>query len=138
MNDPDVAAALAAKRADLEKQIKHHRTMVRRLSEALVTLDAAVRLFDAGQAPMKRRYVTSETKPSYILLAALREAGGPRSALDLTPVLMAARGLDQADKKTVQKTSVDVGSCLRHLRARGIVTSSMGTDGLLVWEVALA
>jgi len=71
-----------------------------------------------------------------VIFGALREAKRPMTGVELTQHVMAERGMNTADKGMVKTVGKRVGSCLRHHRLKGILKSSEGPDGLLLWEFA--
>ena len=68
-----------------------------------------------------------------VIFEALRSARRPMTGQELTLHVMAERGMNTADKGLVRTVSKRVGSALRHHRAKGVLRSSEGADGLLLW-----
>ena len=143
MAEPHVVTALIRKRAEIAGVIEHHQTMLRQAIIDLDNLDATLRLFvpdidleDIRLQPVPPRHAAFKGEVSRIVLAALREAKEPMTAQELAQHVMAARGLNTADKRLVQIIGKRVGACLRHWRARGVLQSSKGSGPLLIWSLA--
>jgi hypothetical protein len=72
-----------------------------------------------------------------IVLGALRDAKRPCSARELALHVMAAQGMDVADKRLVKSMTGRISARLvRHYRAEGLVRSVRGQGNLLAWEIA--
>ena len=70
------------------------------------------------------------------ILQSIRQAGKPIDTLQLARQVMAGRGLNTADARTLRLITKLAGAALRHLRLRGVLRSTVGPDKLLLWEIA--
>ena len=143
MAEPHVVSALLRKRSEIAGRIEHTQTALRQLIIDLDNLDAALRLFvpdidleDMRPKPFPPRNAAFRGELSRIAFASLRQAKGPLTSLDIAQHVMSERGLNTSDKRLVRLIGKRVGSCLRHLRANGLVRSEPGPGAYLVWEIA--
>lgn len=140
---PHVVTGLIEKRAELAGQLEHHQALVRQLLIDLDAVDATLRLFDPEIAleeikpkPLPARHAAYKGEVVRLVLGTLREAKRPVTCAELTQHLMASRGMNTADSRLVRTVSKRVGSCLRHHRKSGLLTSSKTIGGLIGWEIA--
>lgn len=142
MAEPHVVTALIRKRAEIAGLIEHHQTMLRQAIIDLDNLDATLRLFapdidfeEIRPQPVPARHAAFKGEVSRIVLAALREAKEPMTMHELAQDVMAARGLNTADKRLVQTIGKRVGACLRHWRNKKVVYSTTGENLNLLWKI---
>ncbi len=140
---PHVVTGLIEKRAELAGQLEHHQALVRQLLIDLDAVDATLRLFDPDIAleeikpkPLPARHAAYKGEVVRLVLGTLREAKRPVTCAELTQHLMASRGMNTADRRLVRTVSKRVGSCLRHHRNTGLLTSGKTVGGLIGWEIA--
>jgi hypothetical protein len=143
MSEPHVVSALIAKRGELAGQTEHHQTVLRQLIIDLDHLDATLRIFvpdidleDIRPKPFPPQAAAFKGEVARIILGTLREAGKPLTTAELTVYVMAARGLNTADKRLLKTMSKRVGSALRHHRSVGLLRSVQKAGQLTGWEVA--
>lgn len=135
-------SGLLRKRSELAGEIEAAQDRLRQLLIDLDSIDHTIRIFDPGidledvrPKPMPPRQGAAQGEMTRIILATLRQHER-MTAPEIAVHVMAARGMntsDQGMRKTVTKR---VMSILRHHRARGVLKSEHGPDGLLVWSVA--
>lgn len=123
MEAPNTVSGLLTKRAELAGKIKFHQAELRKMVCDLDHLDATIRLFDpeadtsrVARYPTKHRAHKGEM--TRFVLAALRDATGPITSLEITRAMIAKRGLN-ADDGTVVLMRKRVGACLTALKAKG-------------------
>lgn len=143
MTEPHVVTGLMTKRAELAGMLEHHQAKVRQLMIDLDAVDQALRLFKPDieletikPKPLPPRHAAYKGEVARIVLGTLRDAKRPCSTQELTMHVMAERGMNTADKGLVKTVTKRVGASLRHHRGRGLIRSTGGLGGLLVWEVA--
>jgi hypothetical protein len=142
MAEPHVVTGLIAKRAELAGLLEHHQAMVRQLVIELDSLDQTLRLFapdielaEIKPKPLPPRHAAYKGEVARIILGTLRDAQRPCSTQELTMHVMAARGMNTADKRLVKTVAKRIGACLRHHRSKGVVTSDIGLGQRMVWEI---
>lgn len=141
---PNTLAGLVEKRAEIAGRIEQLQTEMRELILALEHVDATIRLFDPSYAvehirpkPVPAVYKAFPGDMIRMVLSMLREAPGPLSTKTITLHVMAARGVDSANKQDFELFRQRVGSMLRHHRAKGLIRSFVGEDGqFMLWEIA--
>ena len=142
MAEPHVVTALIRKRAEIAGRIEHTQTALRQFIIDLDNLDATIRLFkpdidleEIQPKPFPPRHAAFKGEVSRVVFETLRQSNGPMTAQQLAQRLMAARGLNTADKRLVRTIGKRVGSCLRHHRAKGTLRSMQGKGPHLLWEI---
>ena len=143
MKNDHVISGLIAKRAELAGHIEHLQGELKRVIVELDHIDAALRIFEPQidfEAITPRRVPNAHHafrgEVSRIVLETLRRSGTPMSTHAITDAVMKERGLDVTDAKLHRLMQQRVGACLNHWRRkRGVLKSTPGAGGLLVWEV---
>lgn len=107
-------------------------------------VEATLRLFDpkAAPEPLKHRLPPATKRAgageiSRVVLGLLR-TNGPMDGYELTRLVMTERGQNPDDKPLFNRVHARIGTSLRGLRKREVVTSEHGAKGLLVWAVSAA
>ncbi len=141
MAESHVVSALIRRRAEIAGQIEHTQTSLRQLIIDLDNLDHTLRLFapdidleEIRPKPLPPRNQAFRGEVTRLLLAALRQSDRPLTTKDLAQHVMAERGLNTADKRLVRTMGKRVGSAMRNLRNRALVTSKQGPGQYLVWK----
>jgi hypothetical protein len=142
MTHEHVISGLIAKRAEIAGKLEHHQAAVRQLMIDLDNVDATLRMFapdielnEIKPKPLPPRHAAYKGEVARVVLATLREAGRPCSTQELTMHVMAARGMNTADKRLVKTVVKRVGASLRHHRNKGLLRSSVGLGQHTVWEI---
>lgn len=142
MAETHVVSALIRKRAEIAGQIEHTQSSLRQLIIDLDNLDATIRLFkpdidleEIKPKPLPPRHQAYKGEISRIVLETLRQSEKPLTAQEIAQHVMAARGLNTADKRLVRLIGKRVGACLRHHRERGVLESQGGGGALLLWTL---
>ncbi len=137
-------SALIRKRAEVAGEIEHAQDKLRQFIIDIDNLDHTIRLFDPDidleeirPKPLPPRHAAYRGELSRIILTALRQSTDGLTAQQLAQHVMAERGMNTADKRTVRLIGKRVGACLRHYRERGLVRSVGGHGQHLVWKVTL-
>jgi hypothetical protein len=102
MGNTFVLSGLREKRARLAGELDQAQRAITKQREALATLDAVIRMFDATSKPelipairpSGRSLYFKHGERSWLCLNALREAGKPVSARWVAEYCLAAKGLD--------------------------------------------
>jgi hypothetical protein len=128
MERPNTVAGLIEKRREIAGQIDHCQRQLRQLTADLDHLDATIRLFDpdadlasVGAKPYPPRHAAHKGEMARFVYAALRDADGPLTSLDIARKVMEGRGLDTADASATVLIRKRVGACLWKLRDKGEV-----------------
>lgn len=116
---------------------------VRQLVLDIDALDGTIRLFQPDidlsvvkVRPTPRRHEAHRGDTSRLILTILREAGEPLSHRVITVKVMAARGLNEADKLLFETMRNRVGASLRGLRKRSSLASGEGKNSKMLWAIA--
>ena len=143
MAESPVIYALTAKRAELSGAIVDLERTAARHKADLVHVDATLRLFapdlvPASIRPRGKSHKSSLFTPGELagfVLDQLREAAAPVSSRDLTERLMARKGLDANDRRTLEAMQVKVRATLSAHRRRGVLECT-GHGWETRWKVA--
>ena len=100
--------ALLRKREELLAQVQG-------LQSAIFHIDQALRLIGYGKKIAARRFANGEL----IKLIGEAERAGNQTPTRIAQFVMAAKGMDQADKKLVARIIFSVKDCRKRLNARG-------------------
>jgi hypothetical protein len=141
-----MVAGLVAKRQEIAAQIEASQRQVKEAVALFDRVEATIRIFkpdmdfgELSERPVPPAHNAFKGEVRRILLTTLRDASAPLSTSDLTEVLMQARGLPLDDRRLRRTMLGRVGSSLNTLRRKhGVVKSTPGTDGLLLWEFQTA
>jgi hypothetical protein len=141
MADPHVVTALRSKRAELAGQIDALQDQLREAMIAVDHVDSTLRLFvpdidldEIKPKPLPPRHHAFKGQVTRSILTMLRTEGA-MDAKAITLRLMAERELNLNDKVLVKAMQKRIGAALRNLRERGLIGSSQGAGGLLLWRV---
>jgi hypothetical protein len=144
MAETHVVSALVEKRAELAGQIIRFEQQLGQFRADLTHVDATIRLFapdltpDAIPAKVIRRsdgwFESGEVKRR--VLDTLRRAGRPMRAPDVVRAVMMEKGLDPADRHAFATVQMKVGTNLRQLTARGLLSRSAKNSGAVLWWIA--
>lgn len=142
MAEPHVVTALIKKRQEITGQIEHAETVIRQLVIDLDNLDHTLRLFapdidleEICPKPLPARHQAFKGEVTRIVLTALRQSDRPLSTKDSAQLVMAERGLNNADKRLVRTMGKRIGATMRSLRNRGLVRSKQGTGQYMLWGI---
>ena len=138
-----VFSGLVRKRQEIAADLDAAQSRVRQLILDIDALDATIRLFQPDidlsvvkVRPVPRRHEAHRGDTSRLVLSLLREAGEPLSHREITQRVMAARGLNLADRALCQTMRDRVGACLRGMRKRGRLVSGEGSGPGVRWALA--
>jgi hypothetical protein len=140
--DQNVLTALLSKHAEVADQIERTQSELRKLMIALDNVEATIWLFDstidlktvkAKRLPTHHQAYRGEV--ARVVLGALRKAQGPIPAREIVAEVFAVRGLSAADKALYRVITKRIGACLRKYRQKGIVASSEGPRGAVLWRL---
>src|SRR5690606_3692277 len=92
-------------------------------------------LTEVKAKPLPPRYVAFKGQVTRAILDMLRTSGEALDSKAITLRLMAERELNAADRKLLKTIQKRVGAALRNMRDRGLVSSSQGKAGLLLWSL---
>lgn len=144
MAETHVVSALIDKRAELAGQITRFEQQLGQFRADLTHVDATVRLFapdlepDTIPAKVIRRsdgwFESGEVKRR--VLDTLRRSARPMRAPDVVRAVMVEKGLDPADRRVFATVQLKVGSNLRQLTARGLLSRSARNSGAVLWRIA--
>lgn len=142
MADLHVVSALKDKRARLAGLIDALQDQLRAAMIDVDHVDSTLRMFapdidldEIKPKPLPPRHHAFKGQVTRAILAMLRSEG----AMDgkaITLRLMAERELNLNDKVLAKAMQKRIGAALRNCRERGLVRSSQGKSGMLVWEIA--
>lgn len=133
MENPDIIAALLAKRAEIGKAIADLQRQERKHNVEMVQLDAAIKLF-APSVTLAKREATKFSRSVHFVVGelsrrcnqALREANGePITADQLAVAAMREKGLDMGDGELRQ----DIGRRFLWTLARMLPRRAVVRDG---------
>jgi hypothetical protein len=144
MGESFAIAGLRRKRSRIAGEIEKAEHALARLRDDLANVDAVLRLFSPQTNPeliaairpcSHRSLFFKRGEQPRLCLSALREAGKPMPTRRVADYAMAAKGLDQAERREQAIIVTQVRQCLlrleRHGRIRKIMT---GPDAW--WELA--
>jgi hypothetical protein len=141
MEEPHTVSGLIRKRAELAGKLEATQDALRQLIIDLDNLDATIRIFapdvdlaEIKPKPLPPRSAAYKGEIGRVILAALRQAPDGLTGQELAARVMAERGMNTADKKTLRLISKRVGAALRHYRGKGAIRSEGARNGLLVWR----
>jgi hypothetical protein len=140
MAETHVVSALVDKRAEIAGQITRFEQQLGQFRADLTHVDATIRLFAPDTIPAKvlRRsdgwFESGEVKRR--VLDTLRRSGLPMRAPDVVRTVMVEKGLDPADRRAFATVQLKVGSNLRQLTARGLLSRSARNSGAVLWRIA--
>lgn len=142
MADTHVISALKAKRGELAGMIDGLQDQLRERMIEIDHVDCTLRIFDPDvdleeikPKPLPPRHHAFKGQVTRAMLAMMRK-DGPLDAKAITLRLMAERELNTADKTLAKAMQKRIGAALRNCRDRGLVASTAGKGGLLVWRLA--
>jgi hypothetical protein len=135
---------LLRKRADLAGQAEGLRDQLDARLAELDAIDRTIRVFkpdiDLDDLPTRAAPpAMTGTRGEFqrFLLDALRKAEGPLTTHDLAKLVMAERGMNQADKVMVKLMRERTGNSLAKMRRAGrLACKKAGPGSLLVWGIA--
>jgi hypothetical protein len=143
MAQSHVVSGLIAKRAELAGRIETVQAELRSLIVTLDNLDATIRLFDPEidiveirPKPLPARNTAFRGEVARLVLTCLRKATQPLPLQEITLHVMTGRSLNPDDKPLLRVLAKRVGAALRHNRNKGLIVSSIGPNGVLLWEIA--
>ena len=138
-----VLSGLIKKRAELAGKIEATQIAMRQLVIDLDHVDATIRVFDPDidledvrPKPMPPRHSAFRGEVARIVLSTLRQSRRAITTKDLAMQMMAERGLNTADARTVKMMVKRVGACLRNYRQRGMVKATSQHGQFNLWELS--
>lgn len=143
MPDTFVISGLLKKRGEIAGKIEAAQGQLQMLISDLDSLDVTIRIFkpdidlaEVKPKPLPPRHHAFKGEVTRIAMDTLRNAQRPVSAQEIAVNIIAARGLNAADKPILKLITKRVGSCLRHWRQKGMVQNAEGSGPLKLWEIA--
>lgn len=140
---PNTVAGLIEKRGQIAGRIDALQDQLRQAIIDLDHVDATIHLFDPDveladikSKPLPPRHAAFKGEVTKIVLTTLRNAKIPLTSADIARRVMAERGLDTGNVRTVKLMVKRVGACLRHWRGKGRVKSEKGEGPHLVWRLS--
>lgn len=137
-----VLSGLMAKRGELAGRVDALQDQLRQALIDMDHVDCTILLFDPDAnldeiktKPMPPRHHAFKGQVTRAILVMLRGSGEPLDGKAITLRLMAERELNQADTRLVKTIQKRVGAALRNMRDRGLLTSTQGKKGLLLWTI---
>lgn len=137
-----VLSGLLKKRAEIAGKIEATQIAMRQLVIDLDHVDATIRVFnpdidldDVRPKPLPPRHAAFRGEVARIVLSVLRQARKPVTTKDLALQMMADRGLNTADARTVKMMVKRVGACLRNYKQRGTVQAVSQHGSFNLWEL---
>lgn len=131
---------LLRKRAELAGQAEGLRDQLTARLAELDAIDRTIRVFqpdidldDLPTKPAPPAMTGARGEFQRFLLDALRKAEGPLTTHDLAKLVMAERGMNQADKVLAKLMRERTGNSLAKMRRAGKVTGRKATSGVLEW-----
>jgi len=119
--------------AELGGRILANKAEAKRLAQAMRHVEAVLKLLDPGYSvrpiAVRRRKPNQWFKRGTVLrhaLDALRKAGKPLTAREVTTAMLAAKGITSADTKAIRDLTGSVQSSLRNYDGKGVVTVGEG------------
>jgi len=138
-----VLSGLIRKRQEIAADLDAAQSRVRQLILDIDAVDATIRLVQPDidldvvkVRPTPRRHEAHRGDTSRLILSLLREVGEPLSHREITQRVMAARGLNLADRALCQTMRDRVGASLRGMRERGALASNEGNGSGMRWHLA--
>jgi hypothetical protein len=142
MAESQTVTILRAKRDAIGTAIINYERQLEQAKADFAHITAALAIFDAGDKPGSQRPYTSLCRAfRYGEIAALCRAGlahGPLSTPDLAKHVMAAKGLDPADRVMARSVGFSVLQSLRGMSRRCMVEKLPKSRGRCVWRLTLA
>jgi hypothetical protein len=138
---PNTVSGLNAKREELIRYRQSLEAEIRKVTCDIDHVEAAIRLFnpDTALVAFKKYIVQHRAKKGTVkrfILATLRDATEPLTALQITNLWIEARSL-RCDEQTRVVIRKRIGSALIALRAAGtLVNDGVAADGFKRWKVA--
>jgi hypothetical protein len=105
------------------------------IDQTILLFDPEADLAEVKAKPLPPRHVAFKGQVTRAILSMLRTSGEALDSKSMTLRLMAERELNAADKKLLKTIQKRVGAALRNMRERGLVMSSQGKEGLLLWSL---
>lgn len=140
MAESQTVVILRAKRDAIAATIANYEREIERAKADFTHITAALAIFDAGDQPGSQRpYVGFHRMFRYGELAAMCRAalvGGPLSTPDLAKRVMAAKGLDTADRVMARSVGFSVLQSMRGMGRRRMVVKLPRSRGRCVWALA--
>lgn len=120
MAEPHVLSALVTKRAELAGEIEGLERQADQFRADLLHIDAAIRIFAPDYRPNEIRPKAKRMKGEWfahgelmrLVLETLRKASDPMTAKEIALALMAHKGFDTSDERTVRLVEKRVFSVL--------------------------
>jgi hypothetical protein len=128
MGNTFVLSGLRDKRARLAGEIDQAQRAITQQREALATLDAVIRMFDATSNPelipairprSSRCLYFRHGERAWLCINALREAGKPVSVRWVADYCMEAKGLNP-DQRVREQITEGIRQCLHRIAAKGL------------------
>ncbi len=135
MSDP-ILASLTKRRAELAALARETDTTLKRIMADIEHLDGAIRVYQPtyyGRSVMRRPERMGTLR---VALGALREATAPLSLRDIALHVIAFNGRNPDEERLVKTTVERVRIALLRQQKAGVVRSTVGEHGRLLWEVA--
>jgi len=129
-------SGLLRKRTDIAQDIDRKRVDLAALRDDLGKIEAALAVFGHENMPDTPKPRVTIFRRNELRAHALDELRtGPRTNRELTESVIEAKGLEKTDAMTrrVYKT---MGKAMSYLAEQGVVQSSRGHAGVLIWEMA--
>jgi hypothetical protein len=139
MAESQTVVTLRAKREAIGAAIINYERQLEQAKADFAHITAALAIFDAGDKPGSQRPYTSLYRAfRYGEIAAMcrdRLAEGPLSTPDLARHVMAAKGMDAADRVLARSVGFSVLQSLRGMARRCIVDKLPKSRGRCIWRL---
>ena len=143
MENAYIINGLVKKRAEIAGQLEDAQMRVRQFIIDIDNVDNVLRQFQPDIAldeirpkPVPPRHTAFHGEIAKVILNTLRETGLALTTKDIMFRVMTERGLNVADPRLSETVHKRVGASLRHLRAKGHVTSAAGAGSNIRWMLA--
>lgn len=143
LDRPNLIAGLTHKRGQVAGLVDALQDQLRQAMIDLDHIDCTILLFDPDAdlaevkpKPLPPRHHAFKGQVTRAILEMLRASPDPIDGKALTLRLMAERELNSADKRLTKTIQKRIGAALRNMRDRGLVASTQGKAGMLLWSLA--
>ena len=144
MAESHVITALTAKRSELAGLLKHHQHEIKRLTEEVKALEAAIKIFEPDydlrtvrtKPYRKKNTFFKPREANRLILETLRDAKGPISTLEIVERVAYIKGysLDKIDSKAFHAS---IFTIISRLKGQGVIKDVGRTEDrkCVLWKI---
>ncbi|WP_323015483.1 hypothetical protein [Devosia sp.] len=134
-------SGLLTKRSELFGEAEKLRQKLAEIHNDIGAVDRALSIcgyegdLAADTPPVKRTIVFARNELTRSIIAILKQATEPMSAMEIAHEIVGLRGEDANDKKYLADLKKRVGAALRSMRSDGFLQSEAEKQGILLWKI---